>query len=145
MGIIKKKILDYLTGKYIDEGYPTDVQIASGTSATLSASSSLFNILVPAGTELIVLEADVFSSSSVSHFQLTYSQTVSGVPLSQTKYYNLYAAGNIMDKGSMKQPILVMQNLTTGSVSVSLKVITPTSGAAYTANVAYVLRSPFLP
>lgn len=132
--------IDGLTGQINFDTEYTNTLVASGSSTALSGSNqSLVSIPVPAGAQLIVTGVYYYAGAATT-FALTYTQTVLGVPQTQTVYYSLVSAGDSDDIRDVKAPILSMVNLTTSAVLVSLNVVTATSGTQYTGDLWYVLR-----
>jgi len=140
LSLIRKRIIDALTSQEIPESEYTNVQVATGSSTSLSgANQTLASVTVPPGAECVITRLYLYAGAATS-FSLTYSQTVNGVPNTQTINYSLVSAGDEEHIADMKMPLLAMVNGTTSNVTITLTISSATSGTLYQGNIWYVIR-----
>ena len=144
-----KRILDMLTGEYVDEIMPTDMQIA-GNSETPSSSGNFalvtFDILP--GQECIIGDVDFGAgASATAEIQASYVDIL-GTSKTITRYVYLGAAGFINEQHDVnRNPFMAFYNPTVqgtntpANTTVTMTVISASDTVEYTGNIAYVARS----
>jgi hypothetical protein len=139
-----KRVLDMLTGQYIDEAVPTDVQIASGEASPSAAGNlTLATITVLPGQECIIGAVD-FGAAAASLAEVVASYTdYADISQTITRYVYLAAAGFIsLDTDFSKRPFLAFYNprIQNTNATVTFTVLNAAASTQYVANMAYVVR-----
>ena len=144
-----KRILDMLTGEYVDEIMPTDMQIA-GNSETPSSSGNFalvtFDILP--GQECIIGDVDFGAgASATAEVRASYTDYL-GNSKTINRYIYLGAAGFVNQTHDInRNPYMAFYNpkvqgtSTPVNATVTMTVISASDTVEYTGNIAYVARS----
>lgn len=136
--------LDGLTGEYIDDIVPNDIQIASGEQSPSAAGNlTLASFTVEAGQECIIGDVDFgAAASALAEVTVTYKDFL-GTSVTITRYIYLGAAGFINEQHDInKNPFLAFYNpaIQNNPVTVSFTVLSAAASTQYVANMAYVVR-----
>ena len=146
--VFERKI-DGLTGQYVDNIIPTDIQIASGQESPSAAGNLvLASITVQPGEECIIGDVDFgAAAAALAEISVTYNNYL-GQSVTITRYIYLGAAGFINERHDInKNPFFafynpVVQGINTpSSATVNFTVLNASASTQYVANMAYVLRA----
>ena len=138
----RKTLVDRITSQEIQESEYTNVRVLSASSITLNgANQPLVVVPVPSGAELLITGAYMYAGA-LTTFTISYTQTLPTGTDTQTVYYVLESAGSISDTKNIKEsgPVLAMVNGTTSAVTVTMAVVSATTGTQYTGDIWYILR-----
>ena len=144
-----KRILDMLTGEYVDEAMPTDLQIASNSETPSAAGNfALVTFDVLPGQECIIGDVD-FGASAAATAEIEASYVdILGNSKTITRYIYLGAAGFINQVHDVnRNPYMAFYNPTVqgtntpANATVTMTVISAADTVEYTGNIAYVARS----
>lgn len=146
---VSQRKLDNLTGQYVDDILPTDIQIASGQQTPSAAGSiTIASFSVEPGEECIIGDVDFgAAASALAEVTVTYVNSL-GTSITITRYIYLGAAGFINERHDInKDPFFAFYNPlvqganTPAPATVSLTVPSAAASTQYVGNIAYVVRA----
>ncbi len=129
---------DVGTGRWIPEpAYNTLAATATG-SATAAGAVATFNL--PAGSRALILR--VYVTNEGTGGASSYALEAAG---SAVVPYYLPSAGELIDSGSLKEPVAFIANTTTSSIPVGIYALSVASGNTVRAAVTYMIMPDWRP